>query len=420
MSDPLMKIDPDRCMKCGFCMSVCPVYDIDHIENHVARGRNMLVRMVREGDLPLEDDYRRCLSSCLLCKRCEAVCPANLSPAEITLDARNDVIEKMGMSWFQDFLYKGILSRRSLTARFVGMACLIPGLSVKGGRPLRHLADMASFIPGALSLPRFSSRPLRKRVSGITRPPEGVEEKGEVAVFPGCMYEYFLPDIGEDIIISLAKAGFTTVLPDGLNCCGLSIHNAGDYRTAGLLAARNIEALSSYSHVITGCATCGSGLKDYHKWFKEDDPMSSRAFEFSKKVSDFSEFLVKNGAMPGAFDSDHMTVTYHDPCHLRVHQGIYDAPRDLLRAIDGIKYIEMENADACCGLGGSFGIANREISLAIQAKKMESIKKSGAQAVVTSCPGCMFYLSDGVRRNRLPVKVMHISRLMRGDGKIRK
>jgi len=415
-----MKIDTDRCMKCGFCMSVCPVYDIDHIENHVARGRNMLVRMVREGDLPLEEDYRRCLSACLLCKRCEAVCPANLSPAEITLDARNDVIEKMGMSWFQNFLYKGILSRRSLTARFVGLAGLIPGLSVKGGRPLRHLADMASFIPGALSLPRFSSRPLRKRVSGITRPPDGVEEKGKVAVFPGCMYEYFLPDIGEDIITSLAKAGFTTVLPDGLNCCGLSIHNAGDYRTAGLLAARNIEALSSYDHVITGCATCGSSLKDYHKWFKEDDPIFSRAFEFSKKVSDFSEFLVKNGAMPGAFDSVPMAVTYHDPCHLRVHQGVYEAPRDLLRAIDGIKYIEMENADSCCGLGGSFGMANREISLAIQAKKMESIKKSGAQAVATSCPGCMLYLADGVRRNRLPVKVMHISRLMRGDGKIRK
>jgi glycolate oxidase iron-sulfur subunit len=418
MIDPQMKIDPDRCMKCGFCMSVCPVYDIDHIENHVARGRNVLVRMVREGELPLEDDYRRCLYSCLLCRRCDSVCPANLSPAEITLVARNDVIEKKGVSWLQNIIYNGILSRRSLIARFVGLAGLIPGLSLKGGRPLRHLADLASFIPGALSLPRLSSRPLRKRISTVTKPLPGVKEIGQVAVFPGCMYEYFLPDIGEDIIMSLANAGFSVVFPEGLNCCGLSVHNAGDFKTSGLLASRNIEALSSYDSVITGCATCGSALKDYHKWLKEDDPWFGNAVEFSKKISDFSEFLVKNGFKADSDVSGPMTVTYHDPCHLRLHQGVYAAPRQILNSIEGIKYIEMENADACCGLGGSFSIAHKEISLAIQSKKMESIKKSGAQAVVTSCPGCMFYLAHGVRRNHLPVKVMHISRLTRGDNRV--
>jgi glycolate oxidase iron-sulfur subunit len=418
MIDQKMKIDPDRCMKCGFCMSVCPVYDIDHIESHVARGRNVLVRMVREGELPLEDDYRSCLYSCLLCRRCDAVCPANLSPAEITLGARNEVIENKGMSWLQNIIYNGILNRRSMIARFVGLAGLIPGLSVKGGRPLRHLADMASFIPGALSLPKLSSRPLRKRVSAVTKPLAGVKEKGEVAVFPGCMYEYFLPDIGEDIIISLAKAGFSVVLPEGLNCCGLSMHNAGDFKTSSLLASRNIEALSSYDHVITGCATCGSALKDYHKWFREDDPMYGRAVEFSKKVSDFSEFLVKHGFRAEGSSSEPMTVTYHDPCHLRLHQGVYEAPRELLNSIDGVKYVEMENADACCGLGGSFSIAHKEISQAIQSKKVESIKNSGAQAVVTSCPGCMFYLAHGIKRNHLPVEVMHISRLTRGDNRI--
>jgi glycolate oxidase iron-sulfur subunit len=413
MIDQKMKIDPDRCMKCGFCMSVCPVYDIDRTENHVARGRNVLVRMAREGELPIEDDYRGCLYSCLLCRRCEAVCPANLSSAEITMDARNDLFEKKGASRLQEFIYNGILNRRSLVARFVGIASLIPGLSIKGGRPLRHMADLASFIPGALSLPRFSAKPLRKRVKPVTKPFPGVEEKGEVAVFPGCVYEYFMPDIGQDIVLSLAKAGFTVVLPEGLNCCGLSVHNAGDGKTSGLLAERNIEALGPYEHVITGCATCGSALKDYHKWFSPDSPYIEKAVMFSGKVSDFSEFLVKNGLKTGASNNHPMTVTYHDPCHLRVHQGIYSAPREILNSIDGIRYVEMENADACCGLGGSFSIANRDTSLAIQAKKMESIKRSGAQAVVTSCPGCMFYLAHGVKRYKLPVEVMHISRLTR-------
>jgi glycolate oxidase iron-sulfur subunit len=414
MINPLMKIDPDRCMKCGFCMSACPVYDIDHIENHVARGRNVLIRMAKQGELPKEDDYKRCLYACLLCKRCEPVCPANLSPSEITLEARNELIERQGMSRLQKIFYKGIESHRSIIARFVGLAALIPGMSVKGGRPLRHLADMASFIPGAFSLPKFASRPLRKRVSVITPPPPGVLERGRVAVFPGCVYEYFMPDIGEDIVLSLAEAGFTVVLPEDLNCCGLSVHNAGDFKTSGLLASKNIEALKDYDQVVTGCATCGSALKAYHKWFKQDDPMADQAREFSKKVSDLSEFLIRNGYDAKASGSEPMTVTYHDPCHLRLHQGVYEAPREILSSMEGIKYIEMENAEACCGLGGSFAIANREISLGIQSKKMESIKKTGAQVVVTSCPGCMFHLADGVRRYRLPVKVMHISKLMRG------
>jgi len=106
-------------------------------------------------------------------------------------------------------------------------------------------------------------------------------------------------------------------------------------------------------------------------------------------------------------------VTYHDPCHLRFHQGVYAEPREILNSIDGIKYVEMDNADACCGLGGSFSIAHRDISIGIQDKKMESLKRSGAQTVVTSCPGCMLYLAHGIRRNKLPVKVMHISRLTR-------
>jgi glycolate oxidase iron-sulfur subunit len=415
MADPRTKIDPERCMKCGFCMSMCPVYDIDHMENHVARGRNMLIRMANQGEFSLEDDYKKCLYSCLLCKRCEQVCPANLSPPEIALEARNKVVETLGMSRLQKMFYKGIESHRSFIARFVGIAALIPGMSVKGGRPLRHLADMASFIPGAYSLPKLALRPLQKRVSKVTQPVPGVKRLGEVAIFPGCVYEYFMPEIGKDIVASLAKAGFTVILPEGLNCCGLSVHNAGDFNTSRLLAAKNIEALKKFDHVITGCATCGSALKAYYKWFKEDDPMAGEAIEFSKKVSDLSEFLAQNNFKAPVHVKKPMTVTYHDPCHLRLHQGVYEAPREILKSIEGIEYVEMENADACCGLGGSFAIHNREISLGIQAKKMDSIRKSGAQVVVTSCPGCMFQLANGVRRHRLPVKVMHISKLMRGN-----
>ena len=418
MINPALITDPDRCMKCGFCMSSCPVYDIDHNESHVARGRNMLIKMAYDNELPLEDVYKECLDSCILCKRCEAVCPANLSPTEIAIRAKQEMIEKKGMSWLQKFLHKGIAERRSSIARIAGLAALIPGISVKGGRPLRHLTDMASFLSGALSFPSLSSPSLKKRIPQITKPKSGMKDLGEVAIFPGCVFEFFLADIGEDIILTLVNAGFKVVYPEGLNCCGLAVHNAGDFKTAKLMAIRNIEILSHYDHIVTGCATCGSALKNYGNWLIEDDTWKEKAREFSEKVSDLSEFLFCRGFRTEDVFSPPITVTYHDPCHLKFHQGIFSQPRELLKSINGIKYIEMESADACCGMGGSFSISNRETSLAIQEKKMEAIRKTEAQVVVTSCPGCILNLTDGIRRKKLPVKAMHISQFLNNKGKV--
>jgi glycolate oxidase iron-sulfur subunit len=108
-------------------------------------------------------------------------------------------------------------------------------------------------------------------------------------------------------------------------------------------------------------------------------------------------------------------VTWHDPCHLKWHQGITAEPRALLRSLKGVTYIEMPDADQCCGLGGSFGIYCRDTSMAIADKKIASLKKTGADALITACPGCIIQLSDACRRNGLSVDVMHISELLLGQ-----
>ena len=180
-----------------------------------------------------------------------------------------------------------------------------------------------------------------------------------------------------------------------------------------MMARQNIEILANCDHIVTGCATCGSALKDYGSWFPDNDDWQPGARDFSAKVSDLSEFLAREGFQPQP--SDPITVTYHDPCHLKWHQGISDQPRRLLQSIEGLDYVEMEGADECCGMGGAFGITHREVSLAIESKKMQAIARTGAQAVVTSCPGCLIQLRDGIRRHGLPIEVMHISQLIGGQ-----
>ena len=405
--------DASLCMKCGFCMSNCPVYKVDHIESHVARGRNMLIKQAQNGEISLDGDYYERLSYCLLCGRCEAVCLAKIPSPEINIAARTELVKQKGLPFWQRLIYRGILKDRPLMARLMGLAALVPGLSRKDATPLRHMADFASLFTRGLSLPRISKPFLNKRLPQVTTPPEGVTGKGRIAVFPGCAFEFFFADTGERIVRDLADAGYEVVYPQGLSCCGLAVHSAGDMETAKEMAKKNIKLLAPYETIVTGCATCSSALKDYGQWFAGDEQWREEAESLSARVRDFSEFMVSNGYKPEAIEP--VVVTYHDPCHMRWHQGIREQPRQLLQSINGIKYVEMEGADECCGLGGSFSLAHRDTSLAILDKKMESIKKTGAQVVVTSCPGCIVQLRDGARRHGMDIEVRHISELVHGQ-----
>lgn len=415
MTTPPRNEDPARCMKCGFCMSVCPVYGEDFKESHVARGRNMLIQTARDGELPMSDNYRDSLSYCLLCKRCEAVCPARLSPVQITLQARREMIDKSGLTWMQRMVNRALTDHRSALARLIGVIGLLPGFASSGKRPLRHMADVAAIFSKSLQLPSLSAPRLSDRVKRVTPPTANTGITEQVAIFPGCIAEYFQADIGQMMISSLASAGYTVVYPEKLNCCGLAVHSAGDFKTAQMLAAKNITALSGYTKIVTGCATCSSALKSYGNWFPEESVWYDEAVSLSAKIVDFSELMTQTLDLNPIQPIASLSVTYHDPCHLKQHQGIADAPRKILSAIPGITFIEMNHADACCGLGGSFGISHQDISRAMQNKKIDSIRQSGAQAVVTSCPGCMMYLKDGISRQGLDVRVLHIAQLMSGN-----
>jgi glycolate oxidase iron-sulfur subunit len=178
------------------------------------------------------------------------------------------------------------------------------------------------------------------------------------------------------------------------------------------MARANIAALEGFDHIITGCATCSTALKNYRHWIPQGDPLHAKAAAVSEKTWDFSDFLDHHGVTPAPRRNRPLKVTYHDPCHLKWHQGIVEAPRRLLSQMKGIDYIEMAGADACCGLGGAFGLYHRDTSLAIQKKKMAAIAETGADVVVTSCPGCLIQLMDGVRRYNLNMEVMHIGQLL--------
>lgn len=374
---------PERCMKCGFCLYPCPVYGIDHVETHSPRGRNVLIQRANKLLVSTDDpSYQESLEYCLVCGRCKAVCPAKVSSGDITQAARAN-------------LYKN--GEGFTAAKNKNREILKNRLSIKR-------------IQNAVSGVKIPLLPLFNQIQRIIKPSAGTSRRGTVVFFPGCVFEFVLTDAAKAMIHSLAAAGFAVVCPENITCCGQEIWTSGDTDTALQMARVNIDAVSECDAIITGCAACGAALKNYTLWLAEDSAYAKKAESFSSKVNDYSEFLVKMNVFPQRASGKKITITWHDPCYSKFSQNIFSEPRTLLESLYNVTFVEMENADACCGEGLS-GSARENISAGMLAKKVDAIMQSQAEAVVTSCAGCITALSRGCAQAGSTARVMHIAQI---------
>ena len=197
-------------------------------------------------------------------------------------------------------------------------------------------------------------------------------------------------------------------------CCGLPPYSYGDVESARALARRNHEELERLEGeaIVTDCASCASFLKDYPKLFEEDESIRKRASAVASRVRELSEFM-SDASHPDDLQPVDAVVTYHDPCHLSRYQVIVKEPRALLHTIPGVEYRELPEADWCCGGAGSYALSHYELSMQILERKMENIRATGAQIVVTPCPACVMQLGYGARKFDVPVEVVHLAELLR-------
>jgi glycolate oxidase iron-sulfur subunit len=174
------------------------------------------------------------------------------------------------------------------------------------------------------------------------------------------------------------------------------------------LAKENIALFEEAEVVVTDCASCGGALKHLASHFQDDPLWQERAAAFSAKVLDLTEYLVRVGyRSPVKRDR---TYTFHDPCHLVRGQGIKAQPRRLLEAAGA--FVDMRESDTCCGGAGTFHMDHPEAAAAILARKRENIEATGADVVVTACPGCLIQLTRAAEASGGRFKAMHISQVI--------
>jgi len=397
-----------KCNKCGSCTSVCPLYQQTVHEGMAARGKLALLEAVADGRLDAPEAVRAKLEDCLLCGACAQNCPSLVPTTDLFLEARSGLAKELGVPLPIRLLLTALGSPAMMDLgtpfshlfQWTGLPDLLRG---KAGEVLPEVVRAA-----LRSMPPAPLHSFRSRVEGL--PSNGDAPRGTVGYFAGCFMNWGYADAAEATRQILMRGGYRVEVPPVV-CCGVPHRVYGDTEAALELARKNVAALEKYERIVTDCASCGAALKEYRHLLKDDPAYRDRAEAVSSRVADISEFLVKyefqrpQGAVP-------LRVTYHDPCHLIRGQGIKSQPRELLKAIPGVEFVEMKDADVCCGAAGSFCVTHPALSEGVGGVKAENVIATGADVVASGCPSCLTQLRAMLRARGSSIRVLHPMELL--------
>ncbi len=401
-----------HCNKCGFCQVACPIFRSTGHESGVARGRLALIRAIIENRLEWSRELEKPLFDCLLCGACTANCFPAIPTSDLLIEARAEYQEKVGRKFIHRLLFDYLLPyprRLHLAARAVALG-KNTGLS-RLAKALGLLRIFGRDFPYAEEIIKeFPLRPFRDRIKpGVYK---GDGESLRIGYFVGCGVDIIKHDSGTTSLNFLKKVGKTVHVLENC-CCGLPAWSYGDLEAAQKLAGKNLSTLkaAAVDLIVTDCSSCASFLKKYQRLFPAGDLRHDAAKIMGEKVKDIVEVLGSTESLKFSYAAP-LKVTYHDPCHASRGQGLVNDPRRILERLLDVEYIELPEADWCCGGAGSYALSHYDLSRSVLDRKMENLKKTGAQVVVTSCPACMIHLAYGIRKHGIKMKVKHISQMV--------
>jgi len=389
------------CVHCGLCLPSCPTYRVLGSEIDSPRGRIYLMRAYDEGRTGITDTFIEHMHRCLDCRACETVCPSGVHFGHMMEDMRARITDERSAHWIARLILNHVFP---YPRRFQLAARVMQFYQESGFQGLVRQTGLLKRFAPALATAE-SLMPTVTFESGVTMDSHYRAEGrrvGTVAFFTGCVMNSMLGSINRASIRLLTAAGYDVVVPGGQICCGALANHAGLRETAKGMARTNIAAfpIEELDAIIVNAAGCGAMLKEYPL-------LTDGAVAFSGKVKDIAEFLVSTRIFERLKTPLEKRVGYDDPCHLVHGQGIRTEPRKLLKAIPGIRFVEVEGADQCCGSAGIYNITQNELAMEILDQKMEKIRRASIEVLATGNPGCMFQFRYGAERHGMNLEVAH-------------
>ncbi len=418
LAQRLMDLD-DRiiaCMKCGLCQAVCPTFGASMMEADVARGKLALIDNLAHRLIEDPEAVADKLGRCLLCGSCQANCPSGVQIMDVFLEAREIVYGYMGLHPLKKIIFRTLLAKPTVfnLAMRVGAPCqsILFRQSFNTQKTCR--APLLDKIIGSRYIRPLAPKPLHVSQGHINTP---AGKSGlRVAFFPGCLGDKMYTTMSEACLKVLEHHGVGIYMPKTLACCGIPAIASGDIEGMMKQTKANLLVLEKekFDYIISPCGSCVSTIHElWPRYSKRMEPKFKLLVEkYAPKAMDITAFLVNVlkvdlNEQTEAKSDKAVKVTFHDPCHLKKSLGVSKEPRDIINANPKYSLIEMQEADRCCGCGGSFNLFHYEFSSKIGARKRENIVDSGAEIVSTGCPACMMQLEDMLSQNADPIKVKH-------------
>ncbi|MGQ9638413.1 MAG: (Fe-S)-binding protein [Thermodesulfobacteriota bacterium] len=328
-----------QCSRCGFCRAVCPIFDLTKRPITNARGKMILLKEVMDGKLPVTEALAQAFLRCSACMNCTLNCPSGVDPQEMVKKARKDFVQ-LGM----DNLFKGMSETMAKTGNIYGEERRVDWGHRKGKAP--------------------------------------------IVLFLGCVGTYREEESVRETLRLLEILSVDFTLIDEVCCSGV-LEDVG-YKIIGELAERNIEEIkkTGAKTLITTCPYCYRVFKN-HPTYRDLELDLKHITQFLKDF-DFGVATQKR-------------VTYHDPCDLGRHGGIYEEPREIIRKI-APNFIEpqrtRENA-MCCGAGGGLRGSYPKDSVRIARNRLNQIiEETGAEILLTECPSCLHNFRNAKRQKQ--------------------
>jgi heterodisulfide reductase subunit D len=360
-----------KCNRCGFCLPSCPIYLIEKKESSSPRGRNAITRSVIEGALALGPETQKSIFNCLGCGACLQVCLSGVQTQDLIFRDRELQVDQG--------LYPEISDR------------LVSALE-----RTHNISDEDNQERGEW----------QELVKGL--PEHALEKKhAELIYFVGCVASFFpmAQGIPANMAHILEHAGVDFAILGGEEwCCGFPLIGAGMPEKNRALMEHNLKKVEDVGarRIVFTCPSC------YHTWNNLYDT-NARLYHASQIIHE----LIKDGRI--SLKEIKTRVTYHDPCDLGRNSGVFEEPREVLRAIPGLQLIEMpqnRQFSLCCGGGGNLEMTNPELSSKVAQMKIQKILETGADMVVSSCQQCLRTITTRARRQNVDLAVKDLTDLL--------